>query len=159
KGTITVPVYARGNGEWIRSTPAYDGECLYVGGVCDMLVCIDAATGKIRWNVNFVKDYKTPPPPYGFASSPLIDRDAVHVQAAAAFAKVDKKPGKVLWRVLPYRSSPNGTAVSSPVIATLGGKRQVLVQHPRELHGVDLESGKVLWSATVRAFRNMNIAT
>src|SRR5690242_2306614 len=32
KGAMTVPFFAASNGSWIRSTPAYDGERLYVAG-------------------------------------------------------------------------------------------------------------------------------
>jgi outer membrane protein assembly factor BamB len=125
----------------------------------DVLVCLDAATGKERWRVDFVERYQTPLPPYGFVCSPLVDGDAVYVQAAAALVKLDRKTGRVHWRVLPYASSPNGTAVSSPVLATLAGKRQLLVQHPRKLAGVDPESGRLLWSAEVPAFRGINVLT
>jgi outer membrane protein assembly factor BamB len=125
----------------------------------DVLVCLDAATGKERWRVDFVERYQTPVPPYGFACSPLVDGDAVYVQAAAALVKLDKKTGQVLWRVLPYASNPNGTAVSSPVLATLADKRQLLVQQPKKLAGVDPASGRVLWSAEVPAFRSINIIT
>jgi outer membrane protein assembly factor BamB len=159
KGAVTVPAYARANGEWVRATPAYDGDNLYVAGMRDVLVCLDAATGKERWRIDFVGRYGTPLPPYGVASSPLVEGDAVYVQAAAALVKVNKKTGKVLWRVLPYESTPNGTAVSSPVLATLAGKRQLVVQNPKKLAGVDPDSGAVLWSAAVPAFRTGNIVT
>jgi outer membrane protein assembly factor BamB len=159
KGSVTVPSYARGNGEWMRATPAWDGDRLYVAGMRDVLVCLDAATGKERWRVDFVDRYQTPVPPYGFVCSPLVDGDAVYVQSAASFVKLDRKTGKVLWRVLPYESNPNHTAVSSPMPATLAGKRQVLVQHPKLLAGVDPASGEVLWSAEVPAFRGFNVIT
>jgi outer membrane protein assembly factor BamB len=159
QGTITVPSYARANGEWVRSTPAYDGASLYVLGLRDVLVCLDAANGKERWRVDFVARYQTPVPPYGATCSPLVDGEAVYVQAAAALVKLHKKTGKVLWRVLPYKSSPNGTAVSSPVLVTLAGKRQLVVQQPKKLAGVDPESGEVLWTAAVPAFRSINILT
>jgi outer membrane protein assembly factor BamB len=159
EGALTVPAYARGNGEWIRSTPACDGDSLYVAGMRDVLVCLNAADGKERWRVDFVERYRTPLPPYGFACSPLVDGNDLYVQAAAALVKLDRRTGKVLWRVLPYESSPNGTAVSSPVLADLAGRRQLLVQHPGKLYGVDPGSGEVLWSAEVPAFRGMNIIT
>lgn len=53
KGAVTVPAYARSNGEWIRSTPAYDGEAVYVGGMRDVLVCLEAKDGQERWRVDF----------------------------------------------------------------------------------------------------------
>jgi outer membrane protein assembly factor BamB len=159
KGAVTVPSYAAGNGEWIRSTPAYDGQSLFVAGMRDVLVCLDVANGKERWRVDFVARCKTPVPPFGFVCSPLVDGDFLYVQAAAAFVKLDKKTGKVLWRVLPYKSTANGTAVSSPILATLAGKRQVIVQQPRVLAGVDPQTGDVLWTASVPAFRTGNIIT
>ena len=30
KGAMTVPFFAAANGSWIRATPAYDGDSLYV---------------------------------------------------------------------------------------------------------------------------------
>jgi outer membrane protein assembly factor BamB len=159
KGATTVPAYARANGEWIRSTPACDGERLYVLGMRDVLVCLDAGTGKELWRVDFVERFETPLPPYGAACSPLIDGDAVYVQAAAGLVKLDRKTGKVLWRVLPYESTPNGTAVSSPVLAELAGKRQLLVQQPKKLAAVDTDSGELLWQEEVSAFRTGNIIT
>jgi hypothetical protein len=159
KGAVTVPSYAAGNGEWIRSTPAFDGQSLFVAGMRDVLVCLDAASGKERWRVDLVARYQTPVPPFGFVCSPLVDGDFLYAQAAAAFVKVEKKTGKVLWRVLPYKSTANGTAVSSPILASLAGIRQVIVQQPKLLAGVDPQTGDVLWTVAVPAFRTGNILT
>ena len=52
-----------------------------------------------------------------------------------------------------------GSAFSSPFIAEVAGLRQALVQTRTRLVGVDLESGKELWSVNVEAFRGMNILT
>ncbi len=46
----------------------------------------------------------------------------------------------------------NGSAFSSPVIAELAGKRQLLVQGREKLAGVDPETGKVLWDREVPIF-------
>jgi hypothetical protein len=45
-GSMSVPFFAWENGEWIRATPAFDGESLFVAGMRDVLVCLDAANGK-----------------------------------------------------------------------------------------------------------------
>ena len=52
-----------------------------------------------------------------------------------------------------------GGAFASPAFGVLGGKRQLLVQTREKLAGVDPESGAVLWSQTIEAFRGMNIGT
>ena len=159
KGAMTVAFFAASNGSWIRSTPAYDGECLYVAGMRDVLVCLDAQTGQERWRVDFVEQFKTPLPAFGFVCSPLVDGAAVYVQAGASAAKLDKKSGKVIWRTLKDSGGMFGSAFSSPIIATLAGKRQLVVQTRKELAGVELQTGDVLWTQDVPAFRGMNILT
>jgi outer membrane protein assembly factor BamB len=161
EGSTTVPAYARGNGEWVRSTPAYDGEAVYVLGMRDVLVCLEAGSGKERWRVDFVKRYGTRVPIFGGASSPLVDGDAVYALGAASLVKLDRRTGKSLWRALEDKDVADtyASATSSPVLATLAGKRQVLVQNRKVLAGVDPESGRVLWRTEVPAFRATNVLT
>jgi outer membrane protein assembly factor BamB len=159
KGAMTVPFFAAANGSWIRSTPACDGRRLYVAGMRDLLVCLDVGTGKEEWRIDFVHEYKTPLPAFGCVCSPLVDGDAVYVQAGASVVKLDSKTGKVLWRTLNDGGGMFGSAFSSPVIATLAGKRQLVVQGREKLAGVDLDTGDVLWSQVVPSFRGMNILT
>lgn len=158
-GSLTVPFFAAKNGSWIRSTPAFDGKTLFVAGMRDVLVALDGETGKERWRVDFVKEYGTPLPDFGFVCSPLVDADAVYVQAGASFVKVEKATGKVLWRTLKDDGGTLGSAFSSPVFATLGGKEQVVVQTRTKLAGVDRATGSLLWSREVPSFRGMNILT
>jgi outer membrane protein assembly factor BamB len=159
EGAISVPFFAKSNGDWVRSTPALDGDRLYVAGMRDMLVCLNAGDGKEVWRKDFVKELKTPPPDFGFVCSPLVDGDAVYVQAAAALVRVNKHTGEVVWRTLADQGGMWGSAFSSPMIATLVGQRQVLVQTRDQLAGVNLADGKVLWSQPIEAFRGMNILT
>jgi outer membrane protein assembly factor BamB len=159
QGAMSVPFFAKSNGDWVRSTPALDGDRLYVAGMRDVLVCLDARDGKEVWRKDFVKDLKTPLPDFGFVCSPLVDGDAVYVQAAAGFVRLNKQTGEVVWRTLVDKGGMWGSAFSSPIIATLAGQRQLVVQAREHLSGVKLEDGKVLWSQPVEAFRGMNILT
>ncbi|MBX9680456.1 MAG: PQQ-binding-like beta-propeller repeat protein [Gemmataceae bacterium] len=159
EGSLSVPFFAKANGDWIRSTPACDGESVFVGGIRDLLVCLDAATGKERWRYDFVKETKSPVPAFGFVCSPLLDGDYVFVQAGSGLAKLEKKTGKLAWHVLKGGDAMMGSAFSSPSFATLAGKRQLLVQTRTALVGVDPESGDKLWSQEIPAFRGMNILT
>lgn len=158
-GALTVPFFAASNGSWIRSTPAYDGESLFVAGMRDVLVSLNANTGEENWRVDFVEEFKTTLPSFGFVSSPLVDGDAVYVQAGASVVKLEKETGKVLWRTLKDEGGMMDSAFSSPSIATLVGKRQLLVQTREKLAGVNLESGDVLWQRVIPSFRGMNILT
>jgi outer membrane protein assembly factor BamB len=158
---VAVPSYARTNGDWIRSTPAYDGKHLYVAGMRDVLVCLDAATGKERWRIDFVKSFGSRVPVFGTVSSPLVDGDGVFLLAGSSLVKVDRRTGKVLWRVLREREATTtyASVTSSPVLATLAGKRQVVAQNRKVLAGVDPASGKVYWRTEVPSFRGTNVLT
>ncbi|MEI7935228.1 MAG: PQQ-binding-like beta-propeller repeat protein [Verrucomicrobiota bacterium] len=159
EGSISVPFFAKSSGDWIRSTPACDGESLFVAGMRDMLVCLDARTGQERWRFDFVKKLAAPVPDFGFVCSPLVDGEAVYVQAGAGFAKLNKQTGALLWHTLKDQGGMFGSAFSSPIIAELCGKRQLIVQTREQLAGVDLASGSPLWTQHVAATRGMNILT
>lgn len=158
-GAMLVPFFAWSNGSWIRSTPSFDGESLFVAGMRDLLVSLDVKTGKERWRVDFVKELESPLPAFGFVSSPLLDGDSLYVQAGASFVKLDKKTGKVIWRALKDEGGMMGSAFSSPIMATLAGQRQLVVQTREKLAGVDPQTGEVLWEQKVPNFRGMNILT
>lgn len=159
EGALSVPFFAKSNGDWIRATPACDGERLFVAGMRDVLVCLDVRTGAELWRVDFVKELEAPVPDFGFVCSPLVDGDAVFVQAGASVVKLNKRTGEILWRALKDRGGMWGSVFSSPVIATLGGQRQLIVQTREKLAGLTLDKGDVLWTQPVEAFRGMNILT
>ncbi|TWU27389.1 PQQ-binding-like beta-propeller repeat protein [Bythopirellula polymerisocia] len=158
-GAMSVPFFAASNGSWIRSTPACDGEQIYIAGMRDVLVCLDAKQGTERWRVDFSQQFSTPLPSFGFVCSPLVDARAVYVQAGASVAKIDKNTGEVLWRALQDEGGMNGSAFSSPVIAELAGKTQLVVQTREFLAGLDMQTGAELWRQPVPSFRGMNILT
>ncbi|MCA9212544.1 MAG: PQQ-binding-like beta-propeller repeat protein [Planctomycetales bacterium] len=163
-GAMNVPFFAAANGSWIRSTPTCDGKFLYVMGIRDVLVALDIETGTEVWRVDFPKQFKTEIPAFGAVCSPLVDGDFIFVQAAFAVVKIRKANGEIIWR----SSSDAGGAIgqsmgaspfSSPVIATLAGKRQIIAQARTRMVGVDIDSGRELWSQSIPATRGMNILT
>jgi outer membrane protein assembly factor BamB len=159
-GAVSVPFYAKSRGDWIRSTPALDRGTLYVAGMRDVLVALDAATGAERWRVDFVALLKAQVPEFGFISSPLVDAGSVYVQAGNSVVRIDARNGAVVWRTLNGGATVfESGAFSSPVIATIAGVRQLVVQTRETLNGVELSTGRVLWSQPVPSFRGMNILT
>ena len=165
-GAMSVPFFARKNGSWIRSTPATDGERLFVAGILGRFVCIDIASGKEVWNVDFSQRYGVQHEDFGQVCSPLIiDADeskdnAVYIQCNAGFIKMNRLTGEEIWRSLnDGKGIMSSGAFSSPYVATVAGKKQILVQTRTQLAGVDIESGSVLWQQAVPNFRGMNILT
>jgi outer membrane protein assembly factor BamB len=158
KGSMSVPFFAKKNGDWIRATPACDGESLFVAGMRDVLVCLNNETGFERWRVDFPAKLKTQVPSFGFVSSPLVIGEYVYVQAGGGFIKLNKKTGEIIWRTLADGGGMS-SAFSSPVSATIHGVPQLVVQMREKLAGVVPETGDVLWSQVVPSYRGMNILT
>lgn len=158
-GAMSVPFFAAANGSWIRSTPTLDGGELFVAGIRDVLACLDADSGEIKWRVDFPQQAGSRLPAFGCVCSPLVDDGYVYLQAAGGFVKLDRKDGSVVWKSLDDGGGMYGSAFSSPVIATVAGQRQAVVQTRKQLCGVDLKNGDVLWTHDVEAFRGMNILT
>lgn len=158
--TGSVPFFAAANGDWVRSTPAWDGQTLYVGDMSEVLVALDGETGAERWRVDLPARFETDVPDFGFASSPLLHGDDVYVQAASSLVKLDKKTGATIWRALESSGGMKQSgAFSSPIVATIAGQEQIVTLTREALFGVDPKSGDTLWTQPVPSFRGMHIMT
>jgi outer membrane protein assembly factor BamB len=177
KGALRVNSMAMVNGDWIRSTPAYDGKALYVGGMRDVIVCLEAADGKERWRTDLTKELGVSLQMFGYVCSPAVDEQGVYVQTHNLLAKLDKTNGKVLWTAgkkpaeeklagrrgrfpggrggfgPPGRGMMGGMEdypdTSSPILAKVGGRNQLVAHVSNKLTGLDPADGKVLWVQAV----------
>lgn len=141
-----------------RTTPLVSGGKVYALGAEGNLACLDATTGKAIWARDFKKDFGIPTPMWGFAGHPLLDGNKLiclvggEGSVAVAF---DKDTGKELWRAL----SDSEPGYAPPTIIELGGKRQLIMWHPKAIDALDPETGAVLWSEPGAARSGMSIAT
>ncbi len=168
KGAFSVPFFAKANGDWIRSTPALDVDetgagTLYVAGMRDVLVALDAATGAEKWRVDFAARAGADPEMFGHVASPLVHTDAdgnkaVYAHTIAGFSKLDAATGETLWNILGGDPENDG-AFSSPFVATIAGVEQILVQARTKLCGVNPADGAVYWEQPIEVFRGMNVLT
>ncbi|HBE67424.1 MAG TPA: pyrrolo-quinoline quinone [Planctomycetaceae bacterium] len=157
-GAMQVPFFAKANGDWIRSTPATDGQHVVVGGMRDVVACFSADSGDELWRVDFAAQGKTLPN-FGLVCSPLIDGDHVYIQAGGGIRKIELATGKTTWIARQEPGGMMGGAFSSPTIATLHDKRQLVCQTRSHMCGIDLETGAEIWNKEIAAFRGMNILT
>ncbi len=159
-GAMKVPWYARKNGSWTRSTPALDEGRVYVGGMLDVLVCLDAETGAEIWRADLAARHGRPMPQFGFVCSPLVAGDSIYVQAADGLLKVDKRTGETRWRVfVETAKNKSRSAFSSPIIGDLAGRPHLLAQSRETLAGFDPGDGAMLWNTPVRSSHDQNILT
>ncbi len=131
-------------GEGPRATPSFsEGKVYSIGGVGDLL-CLDAATGKIVWQVNILTNNSAPLLKYGMAPSPLVVQDKVIVEAGGpkghSIVAYDKLTGKPLWRALDDKG-----AYASPMLVSLAGQEQLLVVTELRVLGLQIQDGSSLW--------------
>jgi outer membrane protein assembly factor BamB len=135
------PPYAKA-----RSTPTVEGNFVYVLGSDGDLACLEAKTGKIRWQKNIRKEFGGEPGEWAYAESPLVDGDVVVVTpggAQATMAAVNKKTGVVIWKSAIPGGDPAGYA--SAIMVPGGGRKQYVQLLSKGLVGVDAKTGQFLW--------------
>ncbi|MGH9838195.1 MAG: PQQ-binding-like beta-propeller repeat protein, partial [Blastocatellia bacterium] len=135
------PPYAKA-----RSTPTVDGDFIYALGSDGDLVCLEAKSGKIRWQKNLRKEFGGQPHEWAYAESPLVDGAVVVVTpggAQATMAALDKKTGAVIWK----SAVPGGDAAgyASAIVVQGGGRKQYVQFLSKGLVGVDAKTGEFLW--------------
>jgi outer membrane protein assembly factor BamB len=158
-GGQAVNELAKERGTWMRATPASDGQSVFVPGMRDTLVCLDAKTGSERWRVDFVKEYKTPLPMFGMVSSPQVDGEAVYTLAAGGVVRVNARTGEVEWRTLTDDAKEEGGATSSVMVGKVAGRKMVVALNRKTLALLDPDSGTILWKQATPAYRNTTTVT
>jgi outer membrane protein assembly factor BamB len=129
------------HGQGPKSTPAFSNGRLYSIGMTGVVTAFDAESGKQIWQ----KPGSEPVPLYtSHAFSPLIDRGLVifHVGGhdQGALTAFDTATGDVRWSW-----NGDGPGYGSPIVAELGGTRQIVTVTQRKIVAVDAANGTLLW--------------
>ena len=145
---------ATGHGPGPKSTPAIADGRVFTLGISGIFSAHDLATGKLLWR----KNAPPAPPEFGTAASPLVDGSTVVAflggAGAGALTALDAATGTVKWRW-----TGDGPGYASPILATLGGTRQVITQSQSKLVGVDAASGQLLWELAIKTPYEQNSVT
>ena len=158
--------YASQWGPGPKGTITAAGDTIYSFGVTERLHALDAKTGKVRWEKDYSHVYEQPFVECGTSASPLVDGNLVivpigttwpepeKIQSEGALVAYDRATGKEVWRTdgLP-------PSYASPVVATLGGVRQIVTLTQNNAVGVRASDGKLLWKREMRTFMEQNIPT
>jgi outer membrane protein assembly factor BamB len=141
-----------------RATPTLDGDALYTLSSWGVLVCLEAATGQVKWQVDTVSELGARVPRWGFATSPLVEGGMVYVMPGGgngkSLAAFDKATGRLAWA-----SEDDQAGYSSPIAVTSGGVRQIVYFTGERRVGVTAGGGKLLWQYPWHDRFNVNAAT
>ncbi len=137
--------YHSGEGSGPRSTPAVDGDRVYVLSAKGKLYGLDAGSGEKVWGHDFVTEFESGMPGFGFSSSPIIEGDSLLIEAGGKNGKsivaFDKKTGAVLWT-----SHTDRAGYSSPIVIDSNGVRQAIFMTGNSLVSVSPTDGTVYWT-------------
>jgi outer membrane protein assembly factor BamB len=149
--------FSNDRGDGPRGTPTVEGNRMYAYGASGDLAAMDAATGKVIWKINVLKQFGGGNITWGLSESPLVLRDRVIVNAggpSASIVAVSKDNGNVLWR-----TQRDQAGYSSAILHEVGGIPQAVVFTGERALGVDTRDGRLLWSYDRVSNRTANIAT
>ena len=150
--------YRNSYGDGPRGTPTIDGKLVYAEGGNGDLTCLELATGKTVWHKNLAKDFAGGRPGWGYSESPLVVDELVIVTPGGnkgTLAALNKLTGEEVWR----SSAVEGAHYASPQVATIAGTKQIVQFASKNLFGVRLSDGKLLWTYSKANNGTANIAT
>lgn len=150
--------YVDPQGSGPRSTPAVDGDRVYTVGAKGMLHCLKATNGEIIWKHDLAVEFHGPVPRWGVSFSPLVHGDLVFTNPGGpngnSIVAFNKMTGDVAWKNL-----DDPPAYSSPIAATIAGKRQIIFFTQTGLVSVSAEDGSLFWRFPWLTRFDANVAT
>lgn len=124
-----------------KSTPAYSDGRLFSFGMSSILTAYDADSGEQIWQ----QPEPAGQPMYHTAMSPVVDGESViiHIGGAedSALSAFNVETGDIEWSW-----DGDSPAYGSPIVAELGGVRQVVAFTNSLLLGLRSDNGTLLWS-------------
>ncbi len=131
-------------GDGPRTTPAIDGEHVYIYSTYLKLACLDINTGKAVWQHDLVAEAGGNVLQWGNAASPVVEGDVVIVIGGGkgkGIMAFDKGTGKAAWA-----TTNDAPTHATPTPTTILGQRQVICFMQSGLVSVDPANGHVLWT-------------
>ena len=145
-----------GNGP--RSTPTVDGNLVFALSSHGRLQALNARSGETLWQRDFVEEFDSTVPQWGFSTSPLIEDGQLIVEVGgegeASIVSFARSSGQVQWT-----SHTDKAAYSSPIAITSQGHRQIVFVTAKNLVSLSPRDGQVLWTYPWLVHHGVAVAT
>jgi outer membrane protein assembly factor BamB len=173
-----VDPYGYNNGP--RSTPLLTQDRCYTFGAEGRLVCLERRTGRRVWERDTAKDWNVPEAFFGVGSTPLLEDNLLIVmvggQPNSGVVALDAATGKSVWEsvgeetwqgksmtgwpgepIIHWSRAWKQASYSTPVAATIHGKRHLLCLTRQGLVSLDPKTGRVRFSFWFRSRLNDSV--
>jgi outer membrane protein assembly factor BamB len=130
------------NGSGPHVTPLVTDHGVYAIGIHGKLLCLDAASGKVKWQVDLPAKFGMEIPDRGYSASPIAYRDMLFVSGGegSAIVALRQVDGSVAWSRGDY-----GYSGSTPVLGNAGGFDQLVVFMADEIAALNPLNGDEQW--------------
>lgn len=173
-----VDPYGYNNGP--RCTPLLTSNRCYTFGAEGKLLCLDLSTGKLVWQRDTGADWNVPAAFFGVGSTPVLEEGLLIVmvggQPNSGMAAFDAQTGRTVWesvgaknwegvpmtgwpgeRKVAWQTWEKQASYSTPVAATIHGKRHLLCVMRQGLVSLDARTGEVNFSFWFRSRANDSV--
>lgn len=128
-----------------KSTPALSDGALVTLGISGILSAYAPDDGRLLWRKQPSDEFSRTAPLYGTAASPLIHQGRLYLpwggHGRGAILALDPRTGEEFWRW-----EGDGPGYASPIVAQWQGVTQLVTQTQQMVVGLELKSGRLLWS-------------
>jgi outer membrane protein assembly factor BamB len=136
-----------------RATPATDGKLVYTLGRDGQLFCLNAESGAVKWQKNLITDFQANNLEWGFSASPVIKDHMLLLNAGEHGLVLDRMTGEKIW------ASPAGVGgYAAPISFKANNTDCLAIFGAKALYGVELKTGKKLWSSKWETSYDVNAA-
>lgn len=127
-----------------RATPTIAGDRVFTLGATGILNCLDLASGALIWAQDILADNEAEAHLWGISCSPLVLDSLVVVSAGGpdehSLVAYHRQSGAFVWG-----GGADKAGFSSPQLATLAGREQILIFNNHSVVAHDPHSGIPLW--------------
>ncbi len=129
-----------------RCTPTLDQDRVYVLSALDMLVCFNALSGELVWQVDIHKEYASEWDMFGVSESVVLHGDMLLTTPGGKQTTVvalNKFDGSLIWK------SPSLEAMKgnmSPLVIKHCNKEYYITATKTHVVSVDVQSGEIMWT-------------
>ncbi len=131
-------------GKGPHATPLVLDGRVYTIGFTTKMHCLDAATGKMIWSHDLIKDFGGKQQQFGYAASPLFYDGKILMLVGGdkhGVMAFDPKTGATAWA-----GPPLDISYASPKIINVDGQDQLIVMSSTEVMGLNPKNGEKLWA-------------
>ncbi|MHC4169864.1 MAG: outer membrane protein assembly factor BamB family protein [Planctomycetota bacterium] len=140
-----------------RGTPTIDGSRLYHQSPLGNIICLEAKTGDVVWELDILNKVGSKNSQWALAESLLIDGD--HVISCpggpeTCMVALDKNTGKIVWKA---PSTDELAGYSSPILFRHKGLRIITTLTAKAIIGVNTDTGQLLWHVKHESYADENV--